>query len=105
MKQRLFNSCVKSQKVYSPQNFIGILTGNFYLFSSSSFIRGHLESILEEHGYAGPISFDIDEIEIIVNGNYPVVLVDTSFYQSNGVYQNNFTWFRVPENFDALVAE
>lgn len=93
---------VKSKKIYSPQSFVGAVTGHYY-------IHDHEDTIKEIHDLLklnkveteeNPLwDYPLDEIEHIVENNTPVVLVDVSGFNEDDVWITEYRWFEVPADF------
>lgn len=96
---------VKSPEIYSPQVFVGIMTGNCFIFKQENTIA-EIENILDEYfGEGSYWSYALEEIEHIVVNKIPVVLVDvTGFYGTMNITPK-YRWFEVPENFIELEKE
>ena len=90
---------VKSNKVYSPQNFVEALTGQCYIFDGHNVIE-QIHSLLRKHGYEDDEcetlwDYPLDEIEVIVDAKTPVVLVDVSGFDDNDEWVVEYRWFEV----------
>lgn len=89
---------VKSEKIYSPQNYLMAVTGKCYMVCGEddvSFINGVLfHNDLEFWDY--PMS----EIAHIVENNLHVVLVDCMVVnEETDEFEHQYRWFEVPEDF------
>ena len=88
---------VKSEQIYSPQSYVGAVTGNYYFFKHNMTpleeIRFLLDPELELWDYP------LTEIDHIVENNLDVVLVDVSHYNEKDEFITEFRWFEVPEWF------
>ena len=96
-------SSVKSTELYSPQNFIEELTGNVYVFRSDDDIE-EIHKLLRETGvetdYAPLWDYPLDEIDIVVENNVPVVLVEAQRWdEETEQYIRELRWFEVPDGF------
>ena len=90
---------VKSEQIYSPQNYLMVVTGNCYIIRGDDDV-GLIERILEEQGYGHLWSYPLTEIDHIVENQLNVVLVECMFYnEENEEYQHEYRWFEVPEDF------
>lgn len=86
---------VLSNKIYAPQNYVGGITGNYFI----SHYDGTIECIqnhLEKYGFDNLWDYPLNEIDHVVENELDVVLVDCSHYE-NDVYVNEYRWFQVPE--------
>ena len=88
---------VVSNKIYAPQNYVGAITGNYFI----SHYNGTIECIqkqLQKYGFDELWDYPLAEIDHIVENNINVVLVDCSHYENN-TYVNEHRWFEVPEEY------
>jgi hypothetical protein len=93
---------VKSEKIYSPQNYLEIVTGNCYLINGDDDV-GLTECILEKQGYGDLWSYPLTEIDHIVENKLDVVLVDCMVYdEESQEYKHEYRWFEVPEDFEDM---
>lgn len=89
---------VVSNSIYAPQNYVGAITGNYFI----SKYDGSIECIhkhLEKYGFDDLWDYPLTEIDHIVENNLNVVLVDCSHYEDD-MYVNEYRWFEVPEDFE-----
>lgn len=89
---------VKSEKIYSPQDYLGVVTGNYYIIRGDDDIEeiSKILNILEYSLWNYPLS----EIDHIVENELDVVLVDCMVWnKQNGEYEHVYRWFEVPEDF------
>ena len=85
---------IKSQQIFSPQNFLELITGNYYVHSGDNDVE-FVENILEDNGY-NLWSFALNEIDHIVENEIPVVLVDCMVYNDNtNEFEHVYRWFEV----------
>lgn len=90
---------VKSKKIYTPQSYLELMTGNTYLFRQEDTVA-EIEEILEEY-FDDPIwSYDLTEIDHIVENNLNVVLVDCSGFYGKNEITPYFRWFEVFDEFE-----
>ena len=95
---------VKSTKVYSPQNFVEILTGICYGFDCDDTAR-EIRDLLKLNKIKNDFNknlrdYAIDEIDKIVLNNISVVLVDTTYIDENCKMVQEYRWFEVPNSFN-----
>ena len=91
---------VKSEQIYSPQNYLEMITGNCYVISGANDVET-IECILEDHGY-NLWNYALSEIDHIVENNINVVLVDCMVYNDDtNEFEHTYRWFEV--NFDEEV--
>lgn len=88
---------VKSNKIYSPENYVCAITGTYYFFKHKTHPIEEIQCLLKNNGYA-LWDYPLTEIDHIVENNLNVVLVDCSHYERE-VYVNEYRWFEVPEDF------
>ena len=87
-------SVIKSNEIYSPQNYCDSFFGACPVFSGN---QNELRSLLDENGHTDLRDFPFDEIESIVKNKIPVVLVDTTYINDNGKMVFEHRWFEVPD--------
>ena len=94
------NKCVQTCQIYSPQTFVEKLTGYCYGFDQDDTVN-EIHSLLRKHGIETDTSplfdYPLDEIEEVVANEVEVVLVDTTYINSNCEMINEYRWFEVPE--------
>lgn len=89
---------VKSEKIYSPQNYLEIVTGKCYIISGENDVE-FIEKILEKE-YDSVWSYPLSEIDHIVENDLNVVLVDCMVVNSEtDNFEHVYRWFEVPEAF------
>ena len=89
---------VLSKKLYSPSEFVEIITGEYYTFSGDNDSVA-IRKILADHGYKNIWDYQLDEIEFIYKNQYQVVLVDCMIWSySDEELVHSYRWFRVPED-------
>ena len=91
------NNCVKSNQIYSPENYISEITGLYYFLKHNTHPINEIQDILSEQGYE-LWDYSLTEIDHIVENNLNVVLVDCSHFEGD-VYVTEYRWFEVPEDF------
>ncbi len=93
-----FPMVVKSNNVYSPQNYLEAVTGNCYFFNTSKPILEQITDILKANKQ--PIeNYLLCETEKVVTKNEPVILVDCCDVKDNKDPVKEYRWFRVPMDF------
>ena len=93
---------VKSEKIYSPQQYLEAVTGMYCVTKGDNDIQ-FIQDILEEDGYT-LWDYPLSEIYHIVEHSLKVVLVDCLVY--NGAteeFEHEYRWFEVPEDFEEEV--
>ena len=76
-------SVIKSNEIYSPQNYCDSFFGACPVFSGN---QNELRSLLDENGHTDLRDFPFDEIESIVKNKIPVVLVDTTYINDQNLH-------------------
>ena len=90
---------VKSQKIYTPQTYIEAMTGECFCFDQEHTVY-EIETILDDWFGEGEYwSYDLEEIDHIVENEIPVVLVDVSGFYGKNEMQTLYRWFQVNEDF------
>ena len=94
---------VKSNRAYSPQNYLYAVTGKCYILSLGLPIQRQIEQILTQHPIPSD-SYSLIETLDALHSGVPMVLVDCSDYledDDTGELQPiaALRWFRVPETF------
>lgn len=90
---------VKSERIYSPQNYLEAVTGNCYIINGDNDIE-LIENILEEQDCC-LWSYALTEIDHIVGNKLDVVLVDCMVYNEKiNEFEHVYRWFEVPEDFE-----
>ena len=83
---------VKSEHIYSPQDYLELVTGKYYVVRGDDDIET-IESILKENGY-NLWNYPLSEIEHIVENSLNVVLVDCLFYdEEKSEFEHIYRWF------------
>lgn len=92
---------VKSEKIYSPQNYLMAVTGKCYIVGGENDVK-FIQEILEENGYSEDLwDYPMSEIEHIADNNLNVVLVDCMVVNpETDQFEHQYRWFEVPENFE-----
>ena len=85
---------VKSNKLYSPQNYLELITGNTYIIQGDNDIE-FIEKILEQEGYC-LWNYSLNEVEHLIESEIPVVMVDCMIYkEEKNEYEHEIRWFEV----------
>ena len=93
---------VKSKQIYSPQNFVGEVTGRYYIHKHEDTVKEihDLLKLNEVETEDEPLwDYPLDEIDHIVENNLNVVLVDVSGFKGDE-WIAEYRWFEVPEWFE-----
>lgn len=92
---------VLSNGIYSPQNFIEVLTDKYYIINESPLEKIHgilVKEGLEDDTYNTIWDYSLDEINEIVENDISVVLVDVSHFNEDGEWVTECRWFEIPES-------
>jgi hypothetical protein len=90
---------VKSEQIYSPQNYLEAVTGNCYIISGDNDVE-EIETILEKLDCC-LWSHALTEIGYIVENKLDVVLVECMVYnEKTEEFEHVYRWFEVPEDFE-----
>lgn len=91
---------VKSEYIYSPQNYLMAVTGKCYMYDGENDVE-FIQEILVENGYTDELwDYPLSEINHIVENNLNVVLVDCMVVNSEtNQFEHQYRWFEVPEDF------
>ena len=91
---------VLSNKLFTPQTFLEIITDKCYMYGDDDISLIH--NVLREEGFEDDDShtlwdYPLDEIGEIVENEVDVVLVECCYFDGNDVLQREYRWFEVPE--------
>ena len=100
---------VKSEKIYSPQQYLETVTGNCYITNGDDdvqFIEGRIYDFVKQN--TSPFEWEValwnyplSEIAHIVENNLNVVLVDCMVWNEYlREFRHEYRWFEVPEDFE-----
>lgn len=90
---------VKSEKIYSPQQYLVEVTGKCYIVSGENDID-FIELIFAEN-LIEYWNYPLSEIDHIVENNLNVVLVDCMVInEETDEFEHQYRWFEVPEDFE-----
>lgn len=91
---------VKSERIYSPQNYLEAVTGKCYIYSGDNDID-FIDEHLAVNGYADELwNYPLSEISHIVENDLDVVLVDCMVVNpETDEFEHEYRWFEVPEDF------
>ena len=92
---------VLSKKVFTPQTFLEVITGECYVISGVNDAEC-IHAVLIEYGYEDDDcctvwDYPLDEIDEIVENECVVVLVECCYIDENDVSQKEYRWFEVPD--------
>jgi hypothetical protein len=90
---------VKSEKLYSPQNYLESVTGNCYIINGEDDVK-FINRVLYENDLDILWNYPLSEIDHIVKNNLNVVLVDCMVVnEETDEFEHEYRWFEVPEDF------
>lgn len=90
---------VKSEKIYSPQNYLEAVTGKCYAHYGENDIT-FINNMLHRNDIDYLWDYPMSEIGHIVENNLNVVLVDCMVVnEETDQFEHQYRWFEVPENF------
>lgn len=91
---------VKSEQIYSPQNYLEAVTGKCYIIRGEDDVA-FIEKVLAQNGYTYELwNFPLSEIDHIVENNLNVVLVDCMVVNpETDQFEHVYRWFEVPKDF------
>lgn len=90
-------SVIKSEKIFTPQEYLELVTGKTYIISSDNDVEA-VELILEKEGYDF-WTYTFTEIEHVIDNEVPVVLVDYMIYnEDTKEFEHVLRWSEVDEN-------
>ena len=88
---------VKSEQIYSPQNYVCAITGIYYFFKNKTNPAEEIQDLLLMNE-CELWDYPLTEIDHIVENNLDVVLVNCSYYDGDE-WVPEYRWFEVPEDF------
>ena len=90
---------VKSEKIYSPQNYLEAITGECYIIHGDDDIDS-IDKILRRTFNRSFWNYPLSEIDHIVENELDVVLVECMVYnEEKEEFEHVYRWFEVPEDF------
>ena len=90
---------VKSEQIYSPQNYLMAVTGKCYMYDGENDIV-FINNRLYENDLDYLWDYPMSEIEHIAQNDIDVVLVDCMVVnEETDQFEHQYRWFEVPENF------
>lgn len=92
---------VLSNKLFTPQTFLEIITGKCYIINGTDDIE-FIHEVLFEEGFEDNDcctvwDYPLDEIGEIVENEVNVVLVECCYFDFDDVLQKVYRWFEVPD--------
>lgn len=88
---------IKSNKLYSPQDFLEAVTEDCYCIDGDNDIET-IVGILDDYGF-GSANYPLADISTIAD-KVDVVLVDCMVYnEQKAQFEHQYRWFEVPDDF------
>lgn len=84
---------VKSEVPYAPQNYVGLITGNYYFFKHHEKPEKEISQLLRANNKQLR-SFPLNRIDLVVKLGINVVLVDCSYYKDDK-FVTKYMWWEV----------
>lgn len=90
---------VKSEKIYSPQQYLEAITDKYYIIRGEDDIT-FIQGALAQDGF-DLWDYPMSEIDHIVENGLDVVLVDCMVVnEETDQFEHQYRWFEVPEDFE-----
>lgn len=90
---------VKSEQIYSPQNYLEGVTGQCYFINGDNDIE-FMQKVFDKWGYELR-NYPMSEIDHIVENNLNVVLVECMVWnKQTKEYEHVYRWFEVSDDFE-----
>ena len=91
---------VATNKLYSPQEFVEVLTGKYYIIDGDNDIE-NIHALLIHEGIESEESplwdYPLNEIAHIVENDINVVLVEVAVWnEETGHFEHELRWFEIP---------
>ena len=89
---------VVANQIYSPQNYLEIVTGKCFFFHLSESIEVQVNRILCDEDLGSVRSYALSDLSSLVEDGTNVVLVDMSdFNDATSAWESNLMWYEIPE--------
>ena len=88
-------SCIKSSNIFSPQNYLELITDECYIIHTSKPVLQQIEEILDDYGFP-TVSYDLADVHTALSAGTPIVLVDCCDTDDNLRPIKSYRWFQVP---------
>ena len=89
---------VRSEKIYTPQQYINAVTGHCFCFQQEDTIA-EIQDKLDRYCFDTLWSYPLAEIDHIVENDLSVVLVDVSGFYGGKTIAPQYRWYEVPDDF------
>ena len=92
---------VVTNKLYSPREFVEVLTGKYYIFDGTNDIDD-IHILLYENGIETKEQqlwdYALNDIDHVIEHDLPVVLVSVLVEDEEGNLNQGVRWFEIPED-------
>lgn len=96
---------IKSEKLYSPREYLEAVTGFYYLVKGNDDVA-FIQNALKENNLEEFWDYPMGEINHIAENDIDVVLVDCTVYsEKTKEYKHVYRWFEVPGDFKDGIEE
>ena len=90
--------CIKSNNIFSPQNYLELITDECYIIHTSKPVLQQIEEILDDYGFP-TVSYDLADVHTALSAGAPIVLVDCCDVDDDLQPVKIYRWFQVPSDF------
>lgn len=90
--------CIKSNNIFSPQNYLELITDECYIIHTSKPVLQQIEEILDDYGFPS-VSYDLADVHTALSAGSPIVLVDCCDVDDDLHPVKSYRWFQVPADF------
>ena len=87
--------CIISNTIFSPQNFLELMTKECFIIHTSKPVIQQIENILDEYEIPS-VSYDLADVHLALSAGVPIVLVDCCDTDENLQPIKSYRWFQVP---------
>ena len=87
--------CIISNTIFSPQNFLELVTKECFIIHTSKPVIEQIEDILDEYEIPS-VSYDLADVRLALSAGLPIVLVDCCDIAENYQPIVSYRWFQIP---------
>jgi hypothetical protein len=87
--------CIVSNTIFSPQNFLELMTKECFIIHTSKPVIQQIEDVLDEYEIPS-ISYDFADVHLALSAVVPIVLVDCCDVDEDLQPIKSYRWFQVP---------
>ena len=87
--------CIISNTIFSPQNFLELMTKECFIIHTSKPVIQQIEDILDEYEIPS-VSYDLKDVHLALSAGLPIVLVDCCDIAENYQPIVSYRWFQIP---------